>query len=157
MTTSHVRRVLTLALFSATFAITSLAQTNEAAYDKIIKEFFVMLQKAQYGEAVDFIYADNPWLKSKADDIQKLRSQFVGLPNIVGKYLDNSVLTSNEIGGRFVHLDYFVAFERQPVRFKFQFYKPADKWTLFAFAYNDDLGDWLSEASKTSFQLKKIN
>ena len=48
-------------------------------------------------------------------------------------------------------MEYFVAFERQPLRFSFQFYRAKDTWVTHSFEYRDDIDEWVKEKAKIRF------
>jgi hypothetical protein len=117
----------------------------------IVEQFFAKMKSGDYVGAVDYIYANNQWIAAKSDEIQQLRTQFDGLAELVGEYIGHELILTESVSGRFVYLHYFVMMERQPLGFKFQFYKPADKWLTFYFAYEDDIDDWIEERGKQRF------
>ena len=124
---------------------------TEGDYNQTIETFFSMVEQGQHGEAIDFLYADNPWMSAKSDDIIKLRGQFVGLETLLGSCVGHELMHKESLGDRYAYLWYFVATERQPIAFKFQFYKPADTWLIYSFAYADDIEDWLEERGRVHF------
>lgn len=117
-------------------------------YNETIEKFFSLISAGDYGGAIDYIYTGNPWFSVKSDDIQQLRSQFVGLGALVGVYISHELLVEEKMGGRLVYLNYFVAMERQPMSFRFMFYKPQDTWLIQSFEYSDDIDEWLREIAK---------
>ena len=116
-----------------------------------IDEFFSKLQSANYEQAIDFIYSDNPWIAKKYDDIQSVKDQFIGLPGLVGKYQNHTILIEEMVADRYIFLHYFVSFERQPVSFTFEFYKPDNKWMIYSFSFADDIDTWIEERAKRKF------
>ena len=130
---------------------TDRAESTNDDYDQKIETFFSMIAQGTYGEAVDYIYADNPWMSVKSDDVSQLRSQFVGLKQLLGPYIGHTVMHKETLTDRYVYVWYFVATERQPIAFKFQYYKPADTWLLYSFAYADDIDEWVEERGKIQF------
>jgi hypothetical protein len=48
-------------------------------------------------------------------------------------------------------VEYFVPFERQPIRSTFEFYKPGDSWIIYGSSYSDDLDDWVKERAKLKY------
>jgi hypothetical protein len=89
--------------------------------------------------------------ETKTDDIAKVRSNLIGLNNLVGKYLGNEFLIEKTISSRFIRVEYIVYFERQPFRFYFVFYKPENEWIIHKFGYVDNVGEWLEEKTKGEF------
>lgn len=140
--------VLTLPVLSAFGA--------ENDYETMIETFFSKMESGNYEDAINYIYADNPWFSAKSDDVQKLKTQFIGLNKIVGNYIDNELMTEEKAASRFVFVQYFVTFDRQPLSFNFEFYKPRDKWQTFSFSYADDIDKLIEEKAKQNY-LQKTN
>jgi hypothetical protein len=141
----------------ASFGIALFANSQSSSssdYKKRVESFFSKVKVGEYQGAIDYIYSGNPWLSTKADEIQKIKSQFIGLPNLVGPYLGHELLSEESLAGRLVHIDYLVAFERQPIRFAFEYYKAKDDWMIYSFSYADDLDDWIKEKAKLDFIYK---
>ncbi len=90
-------------------------------------------------------------MKSKGDEVAKVRNTFQGMATMIGDFLGDELLVEEHMGQKFVHLNYVVYFDRQPLRFYFQFYKPKDTWVTYAFGFKDDIDDWLAEKAKNKF------
>ena len=131
-------------------------EKSSARYQEIIDSFFSQVKMGKYQEAIDYVYSDNPWLTAKSDEMQQLKSRFVGLPNLLGNYLDHELLVQEDAADRLVHLKYFVAFERSPISFTFEFYRSKDRWVFYSFSYADDVDDWLEERAKIEFYYKEL-
>ena len=43
---------------------------------------------------------------------------------------------------------YLVKYDRQPIRFTFQFYKPNKEWRIHSFKYDGNIDDEIEEAAK---------
>ena len=128
------------------------AVSSEDDYNQVVEQFFALIEKGDYGAAIDFIYADNPWISGKSDDVIKLRSQFVGLKDLLGPYIGRDLIHQEIVGDRYVYMWYFVATERQPIAFKFQFYRPGEKFMLYSFAYDaETIESWVEERGKVQF------
>jgi hypothetical protein len=133
------------------FSVKLLSQPIDNEYKKNIKEFFSMINDEKFDDAVDYMYSSNPWIKSKTDELAKVKSSINGLKNLVGKYIGNDFLTEETLSSRLVRTEYIVYFQRQPFRFYFVFYKPEDEWMTYEFGYHDSVGDWLEEKTKTKY------
>lgn len=152
MVARYIRTAGIVAVIIGSVTFFAAADNNsDNDYDKKIEIFFSQLQAGAYQQAVDFIYSDNPWISAKSDEVQKLKTQFVGLPDLLGSYLSYERLVKVTTANRLVFIQYFVAFERQPIKFTFQFYKPRDKWMIFSFSYADDIEEMLVEKAQYNF------
>ena len=128
-----------------------LSQQSDKGYMGAVNQFFTLIQQEKYDEAVDHIYSTNPWMKEMGDDIAKVKSGLSNLPSLAGGLLGYEKITEASIASGFMHLNYIVNYERQPIRFYFSFHKVHDKWITYAFGYKDDLGDWADEKAKNIY------
>lgn len=111
--------------------------------DQLIKSFFDVYEKNRPGEAIDLLYSTNSeeWLQQIQESIDNVKAKFQGLPAIVGAYHGYEKLNEETLGSCFKTIIYLVKYDRQPIRFTFQYYKPQDQWRLYGFSYDDDLLD----------------
>jgi len=142
--------VIALCLGSiALFAGMAGGDTND--YEAITATFFEQIKAGQYGQAVDGIYASNPWVQSKPDNIAQLKQQFLGLTQLVGEYSGHELVCREVTAGRFVYCHYVAFFDREPLSFEFQFYRPGETWRLHSFSYHEDFDEWVIEKAKRRF------
>ena len=127
------------------------AQNRSADYRVAVDEFFEQIAQGKYAEALDYIYEGNPWIQNQKDNLQSMKTQFSGLTGLVGVYQGHEKLVEEDLAGKLVRVDYIVSFDRQPLRFEFQFYKPNGSWMTYAFKFQDDLGDWMDEKVRTKY------
>ena len=118
------------------------------SYHDRIDNFFLMLIKGQDVEAVDYIYTGNPWLSKASDAVKNVKNQIVSMKNLVGGLKNYVKLQEITVGGRFVYLNYMAAYERQPIRFEFEFYKPQEQWMVFSFSFDDKLDVQIQENAR---------
>lgn len=111
--------------------------------DQLIKSFFDVYEMNKPGEAIDLLYSTNSeeWLQQIQESINNVKEKFQDLPAIVGAYHGHEKLNEETLGSCFKTIIYLVKYDRQPIRFTFQYYKPQDKWRLYGFSYDDDLLD----------------
>ena len=105
------------------------------------ERFLTQLGAGNGVAALDELYASNPWIQSSQDDILSLKNQLAGLEGIVGAYKRHLPISEVRLAGCWVYLGYMVLFDRQPIRFEFQFYRPENEWMTYGFSYDDDLDD----------------
>ena len=114
----------------------------------MINDFFTTYEQ-DAGQAVKNLYATNIWTERIKDDIDKIVGTVNGFTeSYMGKYYGYEIITSKKFSESFELYSYLVKYDRQPIRFIFKFYKPNDKWVLYAFAFNDSLDDEIEEAAK---------
>ncbi|WP_224996330.1 hypothetical protein [Cesiribacter sp. SM1] len=121
---------------------------NAQSPEEMMDSFFKTYQKNEPVKALDELYSHTPWLERIKDDVEKLKTQFRDLKTLVGEYNGHELLIKKNIKDCFVIATYLVKYDRQPIRINFEFYKPKDKWILFAFSYDDSFDDDLENALK---------
>ena len=138
---------LILAALAILFAAAPAARAEEDYHQKV-ETFFASIKAGKVEEAVDIIYADNPWISKDADAVQNLKTQLKGLDQMVGKYNGHEKVIEKVVAGRFAYLCYFVAYDRQPLSFIFEFYRPKDRWMTFSFSFNTDIDEEIESQAK---------
>lgn len=112
------------------------------------EKFFQYVAEGKPQEGVDFVFASNPWMARQPDELQKMKNQLHNLTGLVGEYHGHDIVVEDDIAGRFVHVSYLAFYDRQPVRFSFQFYKPKDTWMTYNFKFDTDFDDEMAAAAK---------
>jgi len=122
---------------------------GQSSPDQIVNGFFETFVKKGASEALDGLYETNPWVERNVDAVTKLKNEIEGLnEDFVGKYYGYELITEKKISDSFVLQSYIIRYDRQPIRFTFQFYKPNIEWRLFSFKYDANLDDELEESAK---------
>ena len=124
------------------------AAPAESDYHQKVNTFFSKLKAGKVTEAVEYIYADNPWISKDSDAVQNLKNQMASLDKLVGKYNSHEKLVEKVVADRYAYLYYFVAYDRQPLSFIFEFYRPQDDWMTFSFSFDTDIDDEIAEQAK---------
>ena len=115
--------------------------------EKIIENFWNNYESGDAIKTLDELYANSPWIDRLQDEMVNIKSQFKELPNILGEFCGYELLIEDQIGESYRIYVFMAKFDRQPMRFKFEFYKPRDKWTLQGFSYDYDLDEVLEESA----------
>ncbi len=127
------------------FSFTSFAQSSS---DELIMKFFKEFPNNS-GKAIDELYGTNPWTTRIKDAIDNLKKEVSGYTvDYVGKYYGYETIIKKQFSESFVLYSYMVKYDRQPMRFTFELYKPNDKWTLFSFKIDTELDDEIEQAAK---------
>lgn len=109
------------------------------SYQEQVKMFFDKIDRGQFKEALEELYSRNPWASQLQDQLNKLKGQFITLPDMAGAVHSHDLLIEQDLSDRYVLLWYVVSFDRAPLSFRFVFYKPKDSWVIYYFEYQDDL------------------
>lgn len=140
----------------ALFLMASLPELrSQESPDKMIEEFFERFETSGSSDALDYIYSTNNWVSKNKEAIDNLKTQLARFNNdLVGKYYGYEKITEKSIGESYSLFSYFAKFDRQFLRFTFQFYKPDDIWKIASFQFDDSFDDELEEAAKLYFLLE---
>lgn len=139
--TNHARLFLICAtIMLALLTIPGHAQQQEdKSYEKMSSTFFKMLQQGQGGEAVDYLLGTNPAMKKVPQKVEQLKSSFASLGGLMGAYVSHTKLAETKVAGMFVYQHYFVAYERQPISVRIEYYKPGSAWLCYSVQFDTEL------------------
>ncbi len=112
---------------------------EEVSYQATTDRFFDLLKDGKPTEAIDYIFSTNPYSVRISDSVQAQKARFVALESFIGKYISHQKLLDLDMGGMYAYQLYIVAFERQPMSFKFKYYKPKDAWVTQSFVFGYDI------------------
>lgn len=119
---------------------------------ELSEQFFKTYEEKGSSEALDELYSTSSWIDKAQDAVLNLKNQIAGLnESYVGKYYGYELITEKKISDSYVLRSYLVKFDRQPIRYTFQFYKPNDTWTIYSFQYDGNLSSELEESAKLFF------
>ena len=118
-------------------------------YNKVINKFFSLIDQDKTDDAIDFIFSNNKWFAKSPDELNELKTELQKLGTLVGKNLGHDKLFEEQLTDHLVYVSYFVRYEREPVKFVFEFYKPKDKWQTYLFKFDDKL------SSDLEFEVKE--
>jgi hypothetical protein len=125
------------------------AQTCE----EIAAQFFNSVREEKLAEGSEKAWATNPYSAGMKDSLAQFTSQLISTVGVLGKYRGNDLMVKKDVAGRFTYLYYFVAFDRQPMKFEFQCYKATDKWALHNLQFSDKVAsDIVNAASANLFR-----
>ncbi|WP_298496468.1 hypothetical protein [uncultured Algibacter sp.] len=127
----------------------TLILTSQNDPKDISEQFFKDFEEKGSSIALDNLYKPNKWMNRSGDAIIQLKSQMDGLnEDFVGKYYGKELLFEKTLTDSYILLSYLVKYERQPIRFTFQFYKPSDKWVIYSFKYDGGISEEIEEAAR---------
>lgn len=117
--------------------------------DELVKTFFAEYKEKGVDESLDNLYATNPWIRENNEAVKNLKTQLNAMnEGLVGKQRGHEPIARKTLGDSLILMSYLMKFDRQPIRFTFQFYKPLDKWMLYSFKFDDSFDNELEESSK---------
>jgi hypothetical protein len=124
------------------------AEPPPRSWEEAIDGFFARVAAGEAEQAVDQLYAGYPFLSAVADQVAQLKTSFAGLSEAVGEFHGQERLAVQPLSDRFVYVWYLAFFDRQPLQFHFSFYKPADRWQIYQFSYDQGVADVARELAR---------
>ena len=137
-----------VALVAILMSASASGANGETGYEPLIQKFFKTFEAGKVNEAIDQLYTTNKWAEQQRDMIQNIKTQFAGVGGLVGQYRGRELVGTTTVGGRLVHVTYMVLYDRQPLRFEFQFYKPQNDWIIYSFSFDTKLSDELEASAR---------
>lgn len=110
-------------------------------YQPEIDNFFKLLKKGQIEQSVKSIYKTNPYFSLVPDKVIKVKNQLNALPGLVGELNLLKKVDTYNVNDLFVHVTYIATYDRQPIRFEFQFFKVTEGWRIISFSFDDKVDD----------------
>lgn len=127
--------ILALAFSSITYS----SMSHASEYQDDIDNFFDLFQQGKVEEAVSSIYKSNPYVSSIPDQIINVKNQLSSLSGLVGKLSTINKIDTYKVGNSIVHVTYIATYERQPVRFEFQFFRVKEGWRIYSLSFDDSI------------------
>lgn len=116
-----------------------------------IEDKFFKIYKKDSDEAFDYLFSTNPWLEKNTDATSNVKFKVREASNLMGEYIGYEKILEKEVGESLKVVVILVKYERQPLRFMFQYYKPEKKWRVNNFSFDQDLLDDVEEQLKTEY------
>ncbi len=112
---------------------------SQTGCDSIPEKFFSVFDKKGSDAAVDWVYSTNKYIRSNIQASLKVKTELKKIISLIGAYKGYELMEKKVASPSYVHLYYLAKFERQPLKFTFVLYKPADKWQLQKLQFNDKI------------------
>lgn len=118
-----------------------LLATNVFAYDgtpqQQVDAFFSDLERDS-GRAVDQLYASNPIMKHKAQELTIMKGHLSQTASLFGDYLGYETVVAEQLSPSLVRLSVLEKRELHPITWAFYFYKPKDHWIISQAVFVDN-------------------
>ncbi len=135
-------------LFAAFVGLFFISITHASEpYERLPEKFIELLRQSKQDEAFDSMFSTNKWISPESDQVKALRSKLSQDIKLVGEYKYFELLSEQKVGERWSRVTYAIGFERQPIIFTFDLYKPDDNWIISSFTYNMKLSLMLEKPS----------
>lgn len=120
--------------------------------EEIVSKFFSEYKNEGATKALNNLYSNNKWMNRATDAITKLKQQLESLnEDYVGKYYGYELIVEKKLSDSFILMSYLVKFDRQPIRFTFQFYKPENEWRTHSFKFDGSIDEEIVESAKVYY------
>jgi hypothetical protein len=134
---------LCLSLVAASFSF------SQESPEEMVEVFFSKYKDDGPTDALNYLYSKNDWVNENSDDVIILKNQMATLTeDYVGKYYGYELILEKKLSDSYILKSVLVKYDRQPLRFTFQFYKPNDKWIFHGFSFDANLTEEVKEAAK---------
>ncbi len=120
---------------------------SQAGPEEIVKKFFSDFETSGSSVALDNLYATNEWMELNQEAIENLKEKMGTLTeDVIGTYYGYELIATNKFSSVYEIHSYLVKYDRQPIRFVFQFYKPTDRWRIYSFEYDGNFVEQMKES-----------
>lgn len=113
---------------------------SQSTTDDRIMDFFRIYEQSS-SEAIDDLFEDNHWLQDQFEDVLNLKYQLHETQKLLGEYRGFEKISERNVGESMRQVVCMVKYDRQPLRFRFHFYKPKDAWIPLNFYFDDDFSE----------------
>lgn len=122
--------------------------TSASDYQDEIDQFFELYKQGKVEESVESIFKSNQFTATNSDLIGNVKNQLSSASEMVGSLKHIEKIGTYNVDDLIVHITYLVIYERQPVRFEFQFFKVDDKWRINTFSFDTGIDDDIEQLAR---------
>ena len=115
--------------------------SSQVRCDSIPEKFFSVFGEKSSDAAIDWVYSTNKYIRNNIQGNLKVKTELKKIISLIGAYKGYELMEKKVISPSYVQLYYLAKFERQPLKFIFVLYKPADKWQLQKLRFDDKVAE----------------
>ena len=139
-------RILTVISLACMISFSPVSAQNST---RDITDKFFSLYADDPGNAIEYGFSTNKWVMEKnMAAVENVRLKLLNLITLIGDYRGYEMINEEIIGESLKLQSYMMKYDRQPIRFTFIFYRPADSWVVQNFQYDAKLTDELEELGR---------
>lgn len=102
-----------------------------------IDQFFKEIVSVGTEAAISNAFSTNKWMAQNPDAIKNLQDQMATLtPDTFGNFYGYEIVKEKKLGESYMMYIVMARFDRQPIRFTFEYYKPSGKWVLHGLSFD---------------------
>ncbi|MEM8815073.1 MAG: hypothetical protein AAFX56_09415 [Pseudomonadota bacterium] len=124
------------------------AEGPDRTYVAKVETFFESVGNGEEQEAIRELPANSPYAEEMSAELENVAFQLSNLGRTLGEYRNHELLIHDVVAERFAYMMFFVAYDRQPLKMEFQFYRPDEDWVFLNYSFSGDLENELVEVAK---------
>ena len=128
----------------------TLSLPGQSTTEDLIASFFTTYAEST-DQALDDLFATNPWMSGNSSGTENVKLRIRESAKLMGGFVGTEKLAEQVLGASLKTVIYMVKYERQPLRFTFQFYKPREEWMIYNFSFDEELGEEMEDAIKQDY------
>ena len=118
--------------------------------DQIVATFFDTLKADRVDDAYDTLKAEFAMADRGDSEAKGMRAQTQKALDAYGPMLDYELVKEEKLGTHLMRRTYVLVGEILPLRWKFYFYKPADRWLLIDLRIDDAIAEWFDDPARAA-------
>lgn len=147
------RNILSLTAIFFCFSRLAFAQNT---VDELVNDFFKIYEQESPTHAMQYAFNTNEYFSGNNSGVNTLLDQLVGTLQVIGDYCGYEKLTERSLGSKLKYKSYMIYYDRQPLRFIFEFYKPKDKWVFHNVMFDDKYEEELKNGNATTQEVSGL-
>jgi hypothetical protein len=113
--------------------------------DEVASAFFDLLKADKVDAAYDTLKMELGIAERSPDEARKMREQTQKALDAYGPVAGYEMIREEKLGAHLMRRSYLLIGAVLPLRWKFYFYKPADRWMLIDLRIDDGIPEWFDE------------
>jgi hypothetical protein len=118
--------------------------------DEVAAAFFDLLKADRVDAAYDTLKMELGIAERSPEEAQKMRTQTQKALDAYGPALGYEMVLEEKLGTHLMRRSYLLIGSVLPLRWKFYFYKPNDRWILIDLRIDDGITEWFDEQAKAT-------
>lgn len=119
---------------------------KQNSVEQLIYEFFEIYETQSPLAAMQYAFSTNSYFTEDDEGVGRLTGQLKGILQIVGNYCSHEKTAERSLGNKLKLMTYLAYYDRQPLRFTFELYKPRDQWFFLHVSFDDKYSEDLKNS-----------
>ncbi|MFP4088752.1 MAG: hypothetical protein ACLFUB_05930 [Cyclobacteriaceae bacterium] len=113
----------------------------QSSVNELTDRFFSLYESENPRTAMLYAFDTNPYISANDDGVINLLNQLNGILEVVNSYTGYEKVSEEAVGSKLMYRTYLVYYDRQPLRFMFEFYRPRDRWVFSNVMFDTDYAE----------------